>query len=91
MRASIYDGLFISFFRSNGIKTEQKEQKGLMKVRLRSDQTCSWPSGGRMDKIGLAGPTYLFIELITGTETAFTPGGEPPLVPVPHPGASIRD
>ena len=27
----------------------------------------------------------------TSTETAFTPGGKPPLVPVPHPGASIRD
>jgi Na+-transporting NADH:ubiquinone oxidoreductase subunit NqrF len=27
----------------------------------------------------------------TSTETGFTPGGEPPLVPVPHPGASIRD
>jgi hypothetical protein len=29
--------------------------------------------------------------LTTSTETGFTPGGEPPLVPVPHPGASIRD
>jgi len=27
----------------------------------------------------------------TGREQSFTPGGEPPLVPVPHPGASIRD
>jgi len=27
----------------------------------------------------------------TGTEMGFTPGGEPPLVPVPRPGASIRD
>ena len=61
MRASIYDGLFISFFRSNGIKTEQKEQKGLMKVRLRSDQTCSWPSGGRMDKTRLASQSGWYI------------------------------
>jgi len=29
--------------------------------------------------------------LSTGREQSFTPGGEPPLVPVPHPGASIRD
>ena len=27
----------------------------------------------------------------TGREPSFTPGGEPPLVLVPHPGASIRD
>ena len=27
----------------------------------------------------------------TGREPSFTPGGEPPLVPVPHPGVSIRD
>jgi len=27
----------------------------------------------------------------TGTKQSFTPGGEPPLVPVPHPGVSIRD
>ena len=27
----------------------------------------------------------------TGRQQSFTPGGEPPLVPVPHPGASIRD
>jgi len=27
----------------------------------------------------------------TGREQSFTPGGGPPLVPVPHPGASIRD
>ena len=27
----------------------------------------------------------------TGREQSFTPGGEPPLVPVPHPGVSIRD
>jgi len=27
----------------------------------------------------------------TGREQSFTPGGESPLVPVPHPGASIRD
>jgi len=29
--------------------------------------------------------------ILTSTETGFTPGGEPPLVPVPHPGASIQD
>jgi len=28
---------------------------------------------------------------LTGREQSFTPGGEPPLVPVPHPGASIWD
>ena len=27
----------------------------------------------------------------TGRQQSFTPGREPPLVPVPHPGASIRD
>ena len=27
----------------------------------------------------------------TSGGTGFTPGGEPPLVPVPHPGVSIRD
>ena len=31
------------------------------------------------------------LDAITGREPSFTPGGEPPLVPVPHPGASIRD
>ena len=30
-------------------------------------------------------------QMITNTETGFTHGGEPPLVPVFHPGASIRD
>ena len=29
--------------------------------------------------------------LLTGRELSFTPGEEFPLVPVPHPGASIRD
>ena len=31
------------------------------------------------------------LQAATGREQSFTPGGEPPLVPVPHPGASIRD
>jgi hypothetical protein len=34
---------------------------------------------------------YILFICFTSTETGFTPGGEPPLVPVPHPGASIRD
>jgi len=29
--------------------------------------------------------------IFTGREQSFTPGGEPPLVPITHPGASIRD
>ena len=33
---------------------------------------------------------YTFVTA-TSTEPSFTPGGEPPLVPVPYPGASIRD
>ena len=35
--------------------------------------------------------SFASASLDTGTEPSFTPGGEPPLVPVPHPGASIRD
>ena len=31
------------------------------------------------------------VETVTDREQNFTPGGEPPLVPVPHLGASIRD
>ena len=33
----------------------------------------------------------MMMKRCTGTKQSFTPGGEPPLVPVPHPGVSIRD
>ena len=37
------------------------------------------------------GKRGLRITPTTGREQSFTPGGKPPLVPVSHPEASIRD
>ena len=45
----------------------------------------------RLPKCSVSKFFQLQIIRVTSTETAFTPGGEPPLVPVPHPGASIQD